>query len=68
MNPKFSIGDLVHCNGNDQARVVAIDSWDGLVFYTIRLWDGFRHVGDTQMGESSLLMQQTKNTNFVEEV
>lgn len=58
MNPKFPIGASVRCNGNDQARVIAIDTWDGIIFYTIRLWDGFRVVGETQMGESSLLAQQ----------
>jgi hypothetical protein len=65
MNIKFPLGSLVRCNGNDQARVVAIDSWDGIIFYTIRLWDGSRLVGDTQMSESSLEMQQTYNRNVM---
>lgn len=65
MNIKFPLGSLVHCNGNDQARVVAIDTWDGIIFYTIRLWDGSRLVGDTQMSESSLEMQQVYNRNML---
>jgi len=66
MNLLFPIGALVHCNGNDQARVVAVDSWDGIIFYTIRLWDGCRLVGDTQMSQEALLAQQSNNRNFME--
>lgn len=55
---KFQIGDKVVCNGNENGRVIAVDQWDGLTFYTIRLWDGFRLVGETQMSEMSLASQQ----------
>lgn len=57
MNLLFPIGALVHCNGNDQGRIVAVDTWDGIIFYTVRLWDGLRHVGDTQMSEPALAAQ-----------
>lgn len=55
---RFKLGDKVHCNGNNDARIIAIDYWDNMYFYTIRLWDNMRLVGETQMGESSLLAQQ----------
>jgi hypothetical protein len=61
MKTKFEIGAQVRCNGNDQGRIVAVDSWDGIIFYTIRLWDGFRIVGETQMSEGALLNQQERN-------
>ena len=57
---QFSVGDKVVCNGNPDARIVAVDYWENhrMYMYTIRLWDGFRHVGDVQMGEASLRQQQ----------
>ena len=61
METKFEIGTQVRCNGNDNARIVAVDSWDGIIFYTIRLWDGFRLVGEAQMSEGALLSQQDRS-------
>ncbi len=55
---KFKVGDKVTCNGNENGRIIEIDTWSGITFYTIRLWDGFRVVGETQMGEASLAAQQ----------
>lgn len=59
---KFKIGDKVECNGNGQGRVIAIDNWDGLTMITVRLWDGFRLVGEVQMSEGALA---TQNPEFV---
>jgi hypothetical protein len=36
-------GDKVECNGNREA--VVQDWYDGNM-YVVRLWSGFRHVGD----------------------
>jgi hypothetical protein len=60
MGMKYNVGDIVVCNGNNEARIIAKDYWEthNLYMYTIRLWDGFRHVGDVQMGEASLAQQQ----------
>lgn len=45
-------GDKVECNGNKEA--VVLDPYgDGM--YTVRLWDGLRHVGDVCVGGSELI-------------
>jgi hypothetical protein len=60
---KFKVGDKVTCNGNNQAQVIQIEHWanQNLTMVTLRLWDGFRVVGETQMSESALEMQQPNN-------
>jgi hypothetical protein len=60
---KFKVGDKVTCNGNKQAQVIQIEHWanQNLTMVTLRLWDGFRVVGETQMSESALEMQQPNN-------
>jgi hypothetical protein len=57
---QFQIGERVVCNGNKESIVIARDYWNcsNLWMITIRLWDGFRHVGDVQMSERALLKQQ----------
>lgn len=54
---KYPIGTKVTCNGNEQGIIVEADTWDGIVFYTVRLWDGFRLVGEVQVSEMSLAAQ-----------
>jgi hypothetical protein len=44
-------GDKVECNGNRQAVVLGQYS-EGM--YEVRLWSGFRHVGDVCVNGSEL--------------
>jgi len=39
----YKQGDKVKVNGNNEARIIR--QYDGNM-YEVRLWDGFRHVGD----------------------
>ena len=61
------IGQAVTCNGNKQGRVIGIYSSGGARFVNswgssvedpgiveVRLWDGFRHVGDVCVDASEL--------------
>lgn len=48
---KFQRGDKVECNGNKQAIVLGYYS---TAMVEVRLWDGFRHVGDVCVTESDL--------------
>lgn len=50
-------GDKVICNGNEQARVLGLYSEN---MYEVRLWDGFRHVGDVCVSGSELLPRDEK--------
>ena len=43
METKFKSGDKVEVNGNKDARILDYYS-EHMV--NVRLWDGFRHVGD----------------------
>jgi len=47
---KFKVGDKVECNGNKEAHILG--------YYTehmvnVRLYSGFRHVGDVCVDESA---------------
>lgn len=58
--PAYSIGQKVTCNGNHEAVVIAIETnynGDGFTMYTVRLWQGFRHVGDTMKSEADLSLE-----------
>lgn len=57
MDSYYKVGDKVSCNGNPNGVVIKVDYWDEIYFYTIRLWDGFRLVGEVCTGESSLRSQ-----------
>ncbi len=48
---KFKRGDKVECNGNKQASVLDY-YFENMV--NVRLWDGFRHVGDVCVDEVDL--------------
>jgi uncharacterized protein YodC (DUF2158 family) len=48
---KFKPGDKVVCNGNPQGRVIGYYSTR---MVEVRLWDGFRHVGDVCVDETEL--------------
>ena len=48
---KFKTGDKVECNGNNQARVLGYYS---TAMVEVRLWDGFRHVGDVCVPECDI--------------
>lgn len=48
---KFKRGDKVECNGNKESVVQAYYT-EGMV--NVRLWQGFRHVGDVCVSESGL--------------
>lgn len=48
---QFKAGDKVECNGNKQARIIGYYS-EGMV--NVRLWDGFRHVGDCCVSASTV--------------
>ena len=52
---KFKAGDKVECNGNKQARVIGYYSTR---MVEVRLWDGFRHVGDVCVDEVDLKPSQ----------
>lgn len=48
---KFKRGDKVEVNGNKQGRVLGYYS-DKMV--EVRLWNGFRHVGDVCVSEDEI--------------
>jgi len=48
---KFKAGDNVECNGNKESRVIGYYS---TVMVDVRLWEGFRHIGDVCVNESEL--------------
>lgn len=55
----FKRGDKVECNGNKEA--VVLDLYDSGTYlgqtwamYNVRLWQGFRHVGDVCVGGGEL--------------
>lgn len=48
---KFVPGQRVICNGNKEARIIGYYS-EGMV--SVRLWQGFRHVGDVCVCAESL--------------
>lgn len=53
----YAVGQKVVCNGNHDATIVAIETnynGDGFTMYTVRLWDGLRHIGDVMASEASL--------------
>lgn len=52
MAKQWQRGDRVICNGNEQARVLRHYSGN---MYEVRLWDGFRHVGDVCVDGSELV-------------
>jgi hypothetical protein len=50
---KYKIGDKVECNGNHNSYVIGVYDYY-LKIYIVRLWSGFRHVGDTIASENDL--------------
>lgn len=50
----FKAGDKVKCNGNPDG-VILSHYGDGM--YTVRLWQGHRHVGDVVAFETELLRE-----------
>lgn len=53
MKRKFKAGDKVEANGNKQGRVIGYPYRDSNIV-EVRLWDGFRHVGDIALDESDV--------------
>lgn len=51
---KFKRGDKVEVNGNRQARVLGYPYEDSNIV-EVRLWDGFRHVGDAAIDEKDVV-------------
>ena len=56
---KYKIGDKVECNGNYDCRIIGIYDYN-LKIYEVRLWSGFRHVGDTDASENNLNFYKQK--------
>ena len=54
---KYKVGEAVVCNGNKQGRVIGYYS-ERMV--EVRLWDGFRHVGDVCTSEHDLDLENHK--------
>jgi hypothetical protein len=48
----WSRGDKVVCNGNREA--IVLDAYRSPGMYEVRLWQGFRHVGDVCVDGSEL--------------
>lgn len=51
---ELKVGDKVTCNGNPEGIITAIVNYSGSIMYEVRLWDGFRLVGDVCVGRSSI--------------
>lgn len=51
---KFVSGQRVTCNGNTQARVIGYYSE---TMINVRLWSGYRHVGDVCVSEHGLTLE-----------
>lgn len=54
----FLVGDKVTCNGNPEGRVIAVRQYGETTMYEVRLWDGFRLVGDVCVGAESLKINE----------
>ena len=52
----YEIGQKVTANGNPEGVILARHSYG----YEVRLWQGFRHVGDVIIGERDLDLDNPK--------
>lgn len=54
MERKFKAGDKVEANGNKHGRVIGYPYNDSNII-EVRLWDGFRHVGDIAIDDKDVI-------------
>jgi len=53
----FKVGQKVTCNGNHEGRILEIYTGQLKGMVLVRLWQGFRHVGDTCTSLSDLRLE-----------
>lgn len=54
---KFNVGDKVKCNGNPEGRIIAMFHGSFEPMYVVRLWSGFRLVGEVCVSERDLNLE-----------